>query len=186
MKLYIKFYKQVHFTKSIHILIICLIILFVMINKNNYDFNLKTILWCIFLGLLPILFFLFLRTTYPYKYVIDGAYLKKYRYKEVIFKIRIKDIRYIGIRKRPRCRILKFIASILIGFRTHYFDTISFIYSKCEFVKPYHRIEGRTYLKEYLDNTCESFEYTDLLSLKDTINLCKLLEVPYKIKEANE
>lgn len=124
---------------------------------------------------------------YSCKYVIDDTYITKYKYKKILFKIKIKDIKYIGIRKRPRFRLFKFVFCILnYKFSIHYFDTISFIYNQCECVTAYRRFDDETHLKEFLNNAYENFEYVDLLPIKDAIRLCQLIGVSYKIKEEKE
>jgi len=152
-----------------------------------YDYSITILILSLLFALLPLLTFVLLRVFYSCKYVVDDIYITKYKYKKILFKIKIKDIKYVGIRKRPRFRLFKFIFCILnYKFSMHYFDTISFIYNQCEYVTAYRKFDDEAYLKEFLDNGNDNFEYVDLLPIKDAIKLCNAIGITYKIKEAKD
>ena len=187
MKYSFKCYKQVHIALSNVVLLSSLLSELILLPGFIYEYHIAILIFSIFFALLPLLTFIWFRVFYSCKYVIDDTYITKYKYKKILFKIKIKDIKYLGIRKRPKFRLFKFIFCMLnYKFNIHYFDTISFIYNQCECVTAYWKFDDEVHLKEFLDNGDDNFEYIDLLPLKDAIKLCNTLDISYKIKEAKD
>ena len=122
--------------------------------------------------------FVMIRFFYPEKYVIEESYISKYKWKKLIFKIKISDIDKIFIRKNKWYSFFRFCLHFL--FQTvpdgDALTCVSFVFKRCEAIKKVPSgFNSRIFLKP--DSYNEHFEFGDVMSLAKCKKLCKKLNI---------
>lgn len=84
---------------------------FIIVSLDKFD--IEFFITCILINIIPFLVYIIVRVFYPYKYVINDEYLVKYKKNKIIFKIKIKDIKYIVVKKVNIFNYFKFIISLI-------------------------------------------------------------------------
>ena len=127
--------------------------------------------------------YIIVRVFYPYKYVINNEYLVKYKKNKIIFKIKIKDIKYIVVKKVNIFNYFKFIISLISYYNlsTSNVTTMSFIYEKFDILDDLNNKEFKR--EEVVENKeANEKEYVEILPYKKIKQICKLMNIKYKIK----
>ena len=147
------------------------------------EFDVGFFITCTIFTAIPFLVYMFVRIFYSYKYIIDDEYLIKSKRNKIIFKIKIKDIKYIVIKKTNVLNFLKFIISLISGYNlsTSNVTTMSIIYEKCEILND---SNNKDFKREEVVENKEPIEkeYVEILPYKKIIQICKIMNIYCKIK----
>ena len=147
------------------------------------EFDVEFFITCVILTAIPFLIYMFVRIFYSYKYIIDDEYLIKSKGNKIIFKIKIKDIKYIVIKKTNVLNFLKFIISLISGYNlsTSNVTTMSIIYDKCEILNDTNNKDFKR--EEVVENKeINEKEYVEILPYKKIKQICKIMNIDCKIK----
>ena len=147
------------------------------------EFDVEFFITCVILTAIPFLVYIIVRILYPYKYIIDDEYLIKSKRNKIIFKIKIRDIKYIVIKKTNVLNFLKFIISLISGYNlsTSNLTTMSIIYDKCEILNDSNNKDFKR--EEVVENKeINEKEYVEILPYKKIKQICKIMNIDYKIK----
>ena len=147
------------------------------------EFDVGFFITCTIITAVPFLVYMFVRIFYPYKYIIDDEYLLKYNRNEIIFKIKIQDIKYIVIKKTNVLNFLKFIISLISGYNlsTSNVTTMSIIYDKCEILNDSNNKDFKR--EEVVENKeINEKEYVEILPYRKIQKISKIMNIECKIK----
>lgn len=178
MKYKFKPLGNLHFniTRLLSVISIIVDISSLMAFFNEKVFDIQIFVVCLIISLVPILTFIVVRLVYPYYYVIDDIYITKYKNKKVLFKIEIKELKAILIKKATFLDYYKFIISLMTYYNlsTAYLTTSSFVFSKHEILTDYNHKEIKILpLNNALYPNC--FEYVDIIPCCEIIRVAKLI-----------
>lgn len=151
-----------------------------LVSLDNFDVEFFIV--CVTLTAIPFLVYMVVRILYPYKYIIDSEYLAKYNKNKIIFKIKIKDIKYIVVKKTNVLNFLKFIVSLISGYNlsTSNITTMSIIYEKCEVLDAF-IVKEFTREEVVKNKETNEKEYIEILPCKKIKHLCKIVNIEHKI-----
>ena len=112
------------------------------------------------------------------KYVVDDIYITKYVKKRIVFRIKIKDVEKIFVRKEKGYEVLAIaVVSMLLADPTPFEEKLtntSIAFKRCEIIKEQkHRVLNS--IKP--DGYNELFEWCDCYSLRKAKKLCKRLGI---------
>lgn len=147
------------------------------------EFDVAFFITCAIITAIPLLVYMFVRIFYSYKYIIDDEYLIKYKKNKIILKIKIKDIKYIIIKKANIIHFLKFIISLISGYNlsTSNVTTMSILFEKCEILNDSNNKEFKR--NEVIENKePNEKEYVEILPYRKIKKICKIMNIDYKIK----
>lgn len=147
------------------------------------EFDVEFFITCVILTVIPFLVYIIVRILYPYKYIIDKEYLLKFKSNKIIFKVKIKDIKYIVIKETNVLNFIKFIISLISGYNlsTSNVPTMSIIYDKCEILNDSNNKDFKR--KEVVENKeINEKEYVEILPYKKIKQICKIMNIDCKIK----
>ncbi len=145
------------------------------------EFDLGVFLVSLSIAIVFVLTCILFRVFYPYRYEINNEYLIKYRFKKIILKIKIQDLKKIYVKKQNNifkiflCFIEIYDCSISSS------SGVSFIFDEYEIYTEKN--------KKKLDNTTlksssdDSLEYIEIMSNKKIKKLMKLPFLKDKIEE---
>jgi len=153
----------------------------ILVSLN--EFNIDYFITCVIITAIPFLVYIFVRILYPYKYVIDDEDLVKYKKNKILFKIKIKDIKYIVVKKVNIFNYFKFIISLisLYNLSTSNVTTMSLIYEKCEILDDFKIKEFKR--EEVVENKeTNEKEYVEILPYRKIKQICKIVNIEYKLK----
>lgn len=154
---------------------------FIIVSLDKFD--IEFFITCILINIIPFLVYIIVRVFYPYKYVINDEYLVKYKKNKIIFKIKIKDIKYIVVKKVNIFNYFKFIISLISYYNlsTSNVTTMSFVYEKFDILDDLNNKEFKR--EEVVENReANEKEYVEILPYKKIKQICKLMNIKYKIK----
>jgi hypothetical protein len=130
----------------------------------------------IIMNLVPIITWIFARILYPNKYIVDNNYLIKYRRKQIVFKIKIDDIKCIYIKRMRISSFFSFIYEAICGpFKKAHGTSISIAYKNHEIKE--HEILELPRESLITDNCEELFQHCEILSYGKCIKLCKKIHM---------
>lgn len=139
-------------------------------------FEIEIFITCAILTSLPLLVFVMVRLFYPYRYIIDDQYISKYKGKKILFKIQIKDLKAIMVKKATLFDYFKFVASLIsYNLTTSYVTTISFIFDKYDILNDFGSAEFK---RESLNDGVypNALEQIEIVTVGDAKKICKLLK----------
>ena len=146
------------------------------------EFNLGLFLVSLSLALVFVLSCILFRVFYPYRYEINNEYLIKYRFKKIVLKIKIQDIKKIYVKKQNE-NIFKIFVSFFFNYdySSSYFSGVSFLFDKFEVYdekikKEFKRISLKS-------SPSDSLECVEIISNKKIKKLMNLHFLKDKIEE---
>lgn len=111
------------------------------------------------------------------KYVIDEVYVKRYKGKNVVFKIKQSDVLKIYIKKAPWYDFFAFLLDVLSGgLRYTQGTNISFVFKECDIMETVESEIKRKQLKNKYEDK-ELTEFSDIMSIRQCKKLCKRLKI---------
>ena len=148
-------------------------------------FNIEYFIVCIIITVIPFLCYVIARLVYSYKYIISDEYLIKYNIynKNVILKIKIKDIKCVIVKKANFCNYFKFIISLIIHYKlsTNNITTMSIVFEKYEIMEDFSEKDFKRI--EVVDNKeIADKEYVEILPFNTIKKICKIMNLEYKLK----
>lgn len=183
MKYKFKPLKNVHLNFLRMFLVIMLPAEIGLIQINNEVFDLPLFVASLTITIVVIATYFAFRLFYPCVYVVSQGYVTKYKGKNVLFRIKIADIKKLIIKKANFFDYYKYAFSSMInsGFTTTaYLTTVSFVYDNCEtFVEQKNLEIERLPLTENGENK----EYIEIMSYRQAKKLAKIIGANLQIKK---
>ena len=145
-------------------------------------FEVSLLITVLLMNFIPILVYTFIRFFYNIRYVVDDAYVIKYRKNKVVLKIRRDDLDEIYIQKGGMKFFGQFFISIIFntGFSKPFCTTMSFTFRNYDVIAAYNNVEiPRPSIKD----DSSMFEYVEILSYRRCMRLCKYLNIEPIVKK---